>query len=217
MSTTDMTALNLTIERLLPEPGSKIIMVSGSQQGEGVSTIACELAIAAATKLGKKVLVLDAAHRNPSQHSLLRVRRPNVTDKNDCSTGLGCSHSSVTNLCVATFPKTYGDTSTGDPFQKILWCDLKSCFDLVVIDSSSVLSVGQISLVRHVDGVLLVMAAEKSDRSTVGAFIAEVHAYGGNLLGVVFNKRKDHVPPVLLSWVTRIDKLLDGYKEKSSE
>ena len=63
-----MFGLYQNIEYLLPDAAEKIIQFIGSREGEGVSTIVRRFAHTAITTFGKRVLIIDAAHHNPSQH-----------------------------------------------------------------------------------------------------------------------------------------------------
>jgi protein-tyrosine kinase len=51
-----------------------------------------------------------------------------------------------------------------------------------------------IALSRSVDGVLLVVEAEKSRKQTIATIKKRVLANGGNIVGIIFNKRKYHIP-----------------------
>ncbi len=212
----DMVGLALAIDQLLPDLSHKTIMVIGAQQGEGVSTVTCEMAKAAATRLGKKVLVLDADNRNPSQHLLFNVKRPLLLKRSDNEYGVAWGHSLSANLSIATFPwGGYGALSGDFSSHECLFRDLKLCFDLVVIDSSSsTLAPEQVSLARYVDGVLLVVSAEKTELSAIDTLIEEVEGYGGTIVGAVFNKKRNHIPHALSAWLSTVGRLLDGCKEE---
>ncbi len=218
MNSNELATLVLTIDQLLPNLSRKTIMVTGSQQGAGVSTVACEMAKVAAARLGKRVLLLDADTLNPSQHLLFNLNSPVVLKRRDSESGGEYGHSLSANLCVATLPRTDSTQSGDESSHSDLFEELKHRFDLIVVDSSSsLLATGQTSLVENMDGVLFVVAAEKTEWSGAEALIAEVKGYGGVVLGVVFNRQRVHIPRTLSSWLTTVGKLLEGRKGESPE
>lgn len=199
----EMAALTLAIDQKLPGLSQKTVMIMGSEQGEGVSTVVCEMAKAAATRLGKRVLVLDAATHNPIQHLLFNLKRPTILNSQENEFGMECWRSQSANLCVASFPKNYSIGLSGDESSPSgLFTDLKQWFDLIIIDSSSeAIEPEQVSLARHVDGVLLVVEAEKTKRFKTEKLIATLEGHGGTILGVVFNKRRYHIPRTVYKWL----------------
>ena len=71
---TEMFCLYQNIEYLLPDTPEKTILFMGLQGGEGVSTIVRDFAKMAAARLDKTVLIMDAAHHNPSQHIYFNIK-----------------------------------------------------------------------------------------------------------------------------------------------
>jgi Mrp family chromosome partitioning ATPase len=72
---------------------------------------------------------------------------------------------------------------------------LRAQFDLVVIDSSPLSqSPDGLAIAPHVDGVLLVVEAENTRWRVVENTKNRLKACGANVLGVVFNKRRLHIP-----------------------
>jgi Mrp family chromosome partitioning ATPase len=68
-------------------------------------------------------------------------------------------------------------------------------FDLVLIDSPPLeTSSDGLAMVRKADGVVLVIEAEKTRWPVVQNLRDSVIQHGGNILGVVFNKRRYYVP-----------------------
>jgi Mrp family chromosome partitioning ATPase len=53
---------------------------------------------------------------------------------------------------------------------------------------------GEISLSRYVDGVVLVLEAEKTRKPVAENLKNRILENGGNLLGMVFNNRRFHIP-----------------------
>jgi Mrp family chromosome partitioning ATPase len=76
----------------------------------------------------------------------------------------------------------------------------KAEFDLVLVDAPplSDSSIG-LSIAKHVDGVVLVVEAEKTRWPELVSAKNDLAGAGGNLIGVVFNKRRNHIP----AWLAR--------------
>jgi len=51
-----------------------------------------------------------------------------------------------------------------------------------------------LALVAKVDGVVLVVEAEETKWRTAGHVREQIERVGGNILGVVLNKRRYHIP-----------------------
>jgi Mrp family chromosome partitioning ATPase len=75
-------------------------------------------------------------------------------------------------------------------------CDkLRANFELVLIDSAPLaISPDGLAIASKVDGVVLVVEAEKSRWQTVKRLRDSIHRVGGNMLGVVLNKRRFYIP-----------------------
>jgi protein-tyrosine kinase len=194
-----MSTLYRTIDMLLPEQMQKTIQFISTNKGEGVSTVVCEIAKTAANKLGRKVLVLDAAVHNPTQHFPYNAKRlPGLHDllRNDKTFDLGCIQSGGDNLYVSSFPGSLANTLFFDGNCSLDFLDeLKKRFDLILIDSSPVTEApDSIMLARYVDGVILVLEAERTKWFAAENLKERIVKNGGNILGVVFNKRRYHIP-----------------------
>lgn len=198
----DMTSLSLSIDRLLPGKSQKTVMVIGAQQGSGVSSVVCSMAKTAALQLGRRVLVLDAATNNLSQHKFFELSSPTDIAEHEKETGMECSRYSDTSLYVASLPKKYFPPFSGkESSPSALFEELKPMFDLIVIDASSVeVTSEQTLLSRYVDGVIIVVEAEKTKLDQAGTLIQQINANGGLILGAVFNKRRLHIPKVINNW-----------------
>lgn len=196
----EMVSLYRTIDMMLPNSEHKTVQFIGSQQGEGVSTIVMEFARAVATKLGLRVLVLDAAYHNPVQHLLFgknqRHNRSEAPENRD-SFEKGYYQTGLTNLCIAplTTPLTRSPLLADVNSTVAFLAEWKKVFDLVLIDSSPAATAPDgVALARHVDGVILVLEAERTQWGDAETVKERILVNGGKILGVVFNKYRTHVP-----------------------
>ncbi len=77
----------------------------------------------------------------------------------------------------------------------VFWEPLKERFELIIVDSppATMFPDGP-GIVSQVDGVILVVEAEKTRWQVALAVKEKIVKHGGNLLGIVFNKRRYYIP-----------------------
>jgi Mrp family chromosome partitioning ATPase len=72
---------------------------------------------------------------------------------------------------------------------------LMARFDYVVFDGDSLLTSSNASMiVKHFDGVVLVVECERTKWEVLRLAREKVQNVGGNVLGVVLNKRRYYIP-----------------------
>jgi protein-tyrosine kinase len=198
----EMITLFRNIDSRLEDIPHKVIQFIGAQKGEGTSTIVRDFAMVAAARLGKSVLLLDADHQNPSQHMFFRIDpkyglEEIVRDKAAFEKALFKIGDTSLYVCV------YPDSKSSSAFPKLLyspevkefWAELRNMFDLILIDSApAAASPDGITLSRFVDGVVLVLEAEKTRTPVAENLKNQIARNGGNLLGIAFNKQRHHIP-----------------------
>ncbi len=191
-------------EALLPDGKMKVIQFLGSRRGEGTSSIVRQFAGISALKMRKSVLVLDADRINPVQHGLFGLHQE------ECLNEVAADGGPIERaFCQADCPGLSLCLVSGNsvsPFQVLsnwgIWKVLRARFDLVVIDSPPLeASSDGLALVRNVDGVVLVIEAEKTPVPVVENLRHSVLEYGGNILGVVLNKRRYYIPQWIYQWL----------------
>ena len=196
----EMTALYQSLNSLLPDVTHKVIQFMSSRPGEGTSTIVRELAKVIAMEMGRSVLLLDIDRRRSSQTPLLDFKLPTemdevtkgslLVDRAICQVeGSKLFVSPLFQHSVLT-PQKLGSDASDD-----LWDQLRRRFEYVLIDSPAVtISSDGLAIVRKVDGVIFVVEAEKTRWPVAVASKEKVVKHGGNILGMVFNKRRFYIP-----------------------
>jgi Mrp family chromosome partitioning ATPase len=196
----EMVTLSRNIDALLETSPKKVLQFIGSQAGEGTSTVVRDFAMVCATRLGKTVLLLDADPQRPSQHlsfhlqpefgweEILRNKR--TFRKAICRIGDTKLHVYPIPPGSASLPK-----ALFSPEIREFWEAAKERFDLVLIDSAPAsASPDGIALSRFMDGVVLVLSADKTRKPVAESLRNQILQNGGNLLGMVFNNRRYHIP-----------------------
>jgi Mrp family chromosome partitioning ATPase len=195
----EMFCLYQNIEYLLPTP-AKTIQFIGLQGGEGVSTIVRDFARMATSKFDKSVLIMDAAHHNPSQHHFFDIKGgagwKDIMGKGE-SVDKACNKAGNKKLfLVPISPQHVMTQNVNDHPATTGFLDgLKNKFDFILIDSSpAITSPDSIAISRFTDGVVLIVEAERTRKQVVENVKNKIVRNGGNILGVVFNKRKYYIP-----------------------
>ncbi len=175
-------------------PGqSRSVLVSSVNPAEGKSTTVANLAASLAQN-GARVLVVDADLRRPTLHrhfnvasapglselivggcELARALRPGVAPRLDV---LPCGY-------VPPNPAEL----LGAPATRELLSRLVEGYDWVLVDAPPILTIADTAVLAPlVDGVLLVIAAERTARHAVTRAAEQLSAVGAKLLGVVLNR-----------------------------
>jgi len=197
----EMLALYMVINTLFPDMQNRILQFIGSDEGVGTSTIVREFARFAAERLGHKVLLVDADQHRAAQSQFYSVNSKfswiKVLQESGelehaihrvCEADLFVSPAYDCNIPTAALSSL--------PHWERFWASLKVEFDLVLIDSAP-LTVSQdaLAFASKVDGVVLVVEAERTKQRTARHIRKQIEMVGGKVLGAVFNKSRDYIPP----------------------
>ena len=195
----EMLSLYKLIESLLPDHRSKIIQFIGARQGEGTSTIVREFGKVASGLVGHPVLLLDADRHDPCQDNFFDIQ-----DKfgwlhslrSEGSDSEAFHRVGQSNLFIS--PGSNSAVSTPEIFNskfEHLCQDFRGKFDWILIDSAPlVISPDGLAIASRVDGIVLVVEAEKTRWQAVKQMRDSIARVGGNILGVALNKRRYYIP-----------------------
>ncbi|WP_214798832.1 CpsD/CapB family tyrosine-protein kinase [Exiguobacterium sp. s50] len=171
------------------------MVITSASSGEGKSTTSSNLAVVYAQQ-GKRVLLVDCDMRRPTAHFTFRL-----------SNGIGLStvlakkttvekatHSTqVENLdliAAGPIPPNPSELLSSKMMDRVLE-ELKSNYDIIILDAPPMMQVADTRLLaRKVDGVVLVVGCDKSDRQMVVKAKEQLTLAEAHILGVVLNKRE---------------------------
>jgi len=185
---------------LVPDPKRKIIQFIGSREGEGTSTVVREFARVSALKYCKLVLLLDADHHHPIQHLFFNIEPEfgwqDVVGENG---GIDKALYQIGDTRLFLCPSSRNPAAPSQMFSSLqmdlFLKTLRERFDLVLIDSQPVTtSTDGLAISSKVDGVVLVVEAEKTRWPVAQTASDRIKRSGGNILGVVLNKRRYYIP-----------------------
>ncbi len=196
----EMLSLYQAIESLLPRRPKKLIQFIGAREGEGTSTLAREFARVAAMRICKSVLLLDGDRFQPSHHLFFPIS-PDLGWVEVVKEGREFERAFCqvkdTNLFIS--PSSNSSSYTPEIFDSCtitdFWKMLRSRFDFTIIDCCPLTkSPDGLAIAPKVDGIVLVVEAEKTKWTVAESVKDKLTKVGGNVLGIVLNKRRYHIP-----------------------
>ncbi len=196
----EMITLYQTIDSTLPHISNKVILILGSRSDEGASTVARELARVSALKMGKSVLLVDLDRSRPELKYFYNIKLE--CDVEEIIKGKAplenafCQVGDESLYVSPLFQQSVLSPRALDGAKSInFWQELRKRFDLVLIDAPpATLFADGPFIARLADGVILVVEAEKTSWPIVQTVKEKIIQHGGNILGIVFNKRRYYIP-----------------------
>lgn len=190
-------AQRLGLPAINDEP-ARVIGLTSSMSGEGVTSVLWGLSAAIAERSQRGILLIDANRARPGlSTSCGGELTPGWTDVCSGRTDLSAA------VRTAPIPNTWrlppGSVINSLPPVAEFLAECRERFGAVLIDlppPGSGRDVGP--LAAALDGIVLVVEAERVGRDTVRRTAKTVERAGARVLGVVFNKQRSYVP----EWLT---------------
>ena len=203
----DLLALAQNIAARLPNPDQNVIQFMGSRMGEGTSTLIREFALIAAKHSNKPVLLVEADFYKPSQNLAFSIEtKPpleQILQEGKALDGV-ISQVEESNLFLASLSSKIQRSLTDRSFfgSTDMWKTAREQFSLILIDSSpATVTADSLAICETVNGVVLVVEAEKTRSAVAQNVKRQILMREGNLLGIVFTKRKFHIPKFLYKFL----------------
>ncbi len=196
----ELRALAQSLTTSLPNSNQNVIQFIGSRAGEGTSTLIREFALMVSGQTSKPVLLIDADLKQPSQAQAFGLATSPLLDfilKDGPSLEGTTSHPEQSNLFLATLPSQFFRSLTERSFfhSSDMWKALRRQFSLILIDSCPAsVSADSLALCESVNGVVLVVAGESTRSAVTQNVKKQILRREGNILGIVYTKRKFHIP-----------------------
>uniref|UniRef100_UPI0026F104FC hypothetical protein n=1 Tax=Phenylobacterium aquaticum TaxID=1763816 RepID=UPI0026F104FC len=177
--------------------GGRVLQLIGSSSGEGVSSLALDIAAIAASHEARKVLLIDVEPQlNEGAASALAHRGHTVA-------GVGAEGRTFqidqSSLYVSAPIGAGGMLVSEDRWGQVI-DNARANFDLVLIDSPPLQrSSAGIELAGLADMSLMVVEAEVTRASVALRLIERTEAAGGEIIGAILNKRVFHIPRFIYS------------------
>lgn len=172
---------------------NKVIQVVSAIQGEGKTTVTCNLAVSLGLT-DKKVVVVDLDFHRPRTHRLLKTEKENGIAEfmlGDFNKNEIIKKTEFKNVDLITRGAEIYNSSLvfiSDKFKNLI-AQLREEYDYVLLDSPPVLQFSDyIHISKVADGVLFLVAYASTTKAQVAAAVKELNNNGANILGTVFTK-----------------------------
>jgi len=177
----------------------KNILVTSATKHEGKSLVAANLAITIAKREDdKKVLLIDCDLRRPVIHSLFGIEmEPGFASllAGEVEPSDVVQDTELGNLKVIPSGRVVDSPSHLLASAKDALDRCKGQFDVLICDAPPVVPVDDVGIFApHVDGVLLVVLAGKTDRMVVKRAIDILHDVNAKVLGIALNNLHGVLP-----------------------
>ena len=191
--------MKYNILRVNPRKEIKTLLFTSPTEGEGHSTVLTHFAITLAPE-GERALLVDANLRNPSLHEVFNLERKNGLTELffEKSTLVDVIQKTrLNNLSVITCGKPCSNPSSVFESNSLDFHieEMKAQADWVLFDSPPINSSDDsITLAGKVDGVVMVVEAEKTRWEVAESAKQRIESGKGTILGVVLNNRHFYIP-----------------------
>ena len=176
----------------------KIIVITSANPNEGKSEVSLNLTASLAQQ-GKKVILIDADMRKPTQHKLIDKRNNTGLSKlilgeisEDAVSHLNVNDVEFDVITSETVPPNPSEMLVSSTMEDIL----NSCidnYDYVIVDTPPLLAATDAQIMARVaDATLLVVDMQVSKRKQIVEATKRLNNVGARLLGVVANKLELH-------------------------
>ena len=198
-----MLAVYQTIYTTLPSDHACVVAFMASKPGEGASTLVRAFSRFVSAEMGKRVLLLDADHGFGLHEEAFGIKlnttcESAITEGNPVEDALMPVAGNTLQLGCLAAPGTSLPGFTSSPAFRDVFAHLRSSFDLILLDTPPVQeSSDALLLMPEIDGIVMVIEAEKTRWQVAGNACAKLKKQGGTVLGVILNKRRHYIPQAI--------------------
>ncbi len=189
--------LVLAIEALKTEDRPFALQFVAATASEGTSTIAANFAGVASMERGKPVLLVDCNGGSaPDPAASVPTLVDGYRDGASLRARLIQMGQELTGPTSVRLGKSRHPMFDVDPaeLQRVMW-RAREEFAITVLDCPAITTDPQsAALSRFCDGTVLVIQAEGVRKQVVQAAKREIERHGGQVIGVVFNRRRFYIP-----------------------
>jgi capsular exopolysaccharide synthesis family protein len=185
--------LRAALDHVWPAGEARTLTLVSTAPGEGKTVCAVNLALALAAR-AEEVVLVDGDLRRPQAHEMLAVSRtPGLTDVLAGRVTAGAAAQEVAGTRLRVIASGAAAASPAEVLKpdalRALVADLRGRFRWVIFDSSPLGAVADASALALLsDGVLLVVAAERTPWTAAAEILERLEQSGSRVLGVVLNR-----------------------------
>lgn len=181
----------------------KTIGITSTMHGEGCSTVTANLAVTLAGNGVSRILLIDGNIRRPSLHNLFGLEKEEGLTEvifGEIALAGVLKKTPIPNMLFMTSGRINIDPDrvfSSERFKDLLKV-VEKHFEYVLFDFPPIsLYPDSTVLSPLLDGVLLVIQAERVIYEVIQKAREKIENNGGNILGVILNRRKYYIPDVI--------------------
>ena len=176
----------------LAKAGCKVILFTSSIQGEGKTTSCANVAVSIA-KSNKKVLLIDLDLRSPRIHR--KFKKSGSCGLTNLLSGFNTLEEVLYKdvqpgldvICAGTISPNPSEIVASESLANLIE-SFKKDYDYILLDTPPVNPVSDaLALVPLVDGIVMVIRPQYTDRKEVQRAISQIEFVGGKILGAIAN------------------------------
>jgi protein-tyrosine kinase len=196
----EMISLLRALQLTMPHKSHWTIGIISTLHGEGVSSIARGLARIVARTPNAKVLICDVAGDPRTRPSSRQSNSTALATRASLDHGAGRIEFQWlpgTQVAMGALGEPGGIHAIAADAESVrsMLRSVSDSFELTILDLPPVSeSIIGPAMAKALDGVVLVVEAERTRAAAVQATQRTIKMHGGNVLGVVLNKRRFHIP-----------------------
>jgi succinoglycan biosynthesis transport protein ExoP len=181
----------------VPSDGGRVLQFVSAHEGEGVSSLLLDIGLIEGAG-DRRVLYIDVdprpGHEVVSEFSKQGVglaRQPGERVVQVAGTSL-----------YVTQPVSGADLASGQTDWRKVLTKARGAYDLILIDPPPLQrSAAALALAPFADITLAVIEAERTRAAVARNLVDRVESAGGEVLGVILNKRRFYIPRMIYSWL----------------
>jgi capsular exopolysaccharide synthesis family protein len=169
----------------------KVIMITSSEQEEGKSTTAGNLALALAQN-DKKVILIDCDLRKPSLHKKFKISNvvglsDVIIGKDEIASAIKRYNKDLVILTTGKIPPNPSEMLASEAMTNLIEV-LKETFDYIILDTPPVQAVTDSQILStKADGTILVVRANKTKKDSIRNTVGLLKKVNANIIGIVLN------------------------------
>jgi Mrp family chromosome partitioning ATPase len=185
------------------QQGVRSVLVTGTGEGVGVTSVAADLALGLSWDRRLEVLLIEANLRRPRLRELFRLTSESCGwILEDGAEYLDVVVTGMPNLVVIPAGNSAPELRFDAGRLAETMPALRELYDFIIIDAPPVkLHPELLVLSAHFDAAILVAEAERTRTAALQEAAAALHHAKANLLGVVLNREKSPLPAVIENWL----------------
>ena len=199
----EMKSLAHALEAVSPHDKGAIVLFTASRPREGTTTVVCEFARAVVSLFGASVMVVDADPKKGSAKALGETQAQALTDYLRAlpTNGVEAAKPGVT-VAVWDINSLSAAIDEDDAAVLAQIGMLRERYDYTIFDVPSITEYPiAVSIGNHVDGVVMVVEAERTRWPVIENTKRAYEAIGAKVIGVVLNKRRFYIPRWVYKWM----------------